>query len=109
MSRRENLLKLIEEQKKKSKNPDKIKIGTIDTFNVGGLESTVPTLHMPIDDLIGGFQKGIIMEVFGEESSGKSTTIGKLIENLVAFKPDYEEPMSVLYVDSEGKMCPLAV
>ena len=102
MGRRENLLELIKAQKASSKNPDKVKIGTIDTFNVGVLESTIPTLHMPIDDLIGGFQRGIILEIFGEESSSKSTTVGKLIENLAAFRPDDEEPLSVCYVDAEA-------
>ena len=106
MGRKENLQEFIKQQKAKSKNPDKIKIGTIDTFNVGGLESTIPTLHMPLDDLVGGFQKGIILECYGEESAGKSSTIGKLIENLVAFRPDDEEQMSVLYVDAEGRVCP---
>ena len=102
MGRKENLQEFIKQQKAKSKNPDKIKIGTIDTFNVGGLESTVPTLHMTLDDLIGGFQRGIIMELYGEESAAKSTTVGKLIENLAAFRPDDEEQLSVLYVDAEG-------
>ena len=106
MGRKENLQEFIKQQKAKSKNPDKIKIGTIDTFNVGGLESTVPTLHMTLDDLIGGFQRGIIMELYGEESAAKSTTIGKLIENLAAFRPDDEEQLSVLYVDAEGRVCP---
>ena len=102
MGRKENLQEFIKQQKAKSKNPDKIKIGTIDTFNVGGLESTIPTLHMTLDDLIGGFQRGIIMELYGEESAAKSTTVGKIIENLSAFRPDDEEQMSVLYVDAEG-------
>ena len=35
-------------------------------------------------------------------SAGKSTTIGKIIENLVAFRPDGEEELSVLYCDCEG-------
>ena len=99
MGRKENLQEFIKQQKAKSKNPDKIKIGTIDTFNVGGLESTIPTLHMPMDDLVGGFQRGIIMEVYGDESAGKSTTIGKVIENLVAFRPDDEAELSILFVD----------
>lgn len=106
MGRKENLQEFIKQQKAKSKNPDKIKIGTIDTFNVGGLESTIPTLHMPLDDLVGGFQRGIIMELYGEESAAKSTTVGKLIENLAAFRPDDEEQLSVLYVDAEGRVCP---
>ena len=106
MGRKENLQEFIKQQKAKSKNPDKIKIGTIDTFNVGGLESTMPTLHMPLDDLVGGFQRGIIMEVYGDESAGKSTTIGKVIENLVAFRPDDEAELSILFIDAEGRMCP---
>lgn len=66
MSRRENMLAYLEEARKDKKN--KVKIGTLDTFNVGGLDSTIPTLHLPYDDLFGGFQKGIIAEVYGEES-----------------------------------------
>ena len=38
--------------------------------------------------------------------AAKSTTVGKLIENLAAFRPDDEEQLSVLYVDAEGRVWP---
>ena len=42
----------------------------------------------------------------GSITAGKSTTIGKVIENLVAFRPDDEAELSILYIDAEGRMCP---
>ena len=34
--------------------------------------------------------------------SGKTSTLGKLIENLVYFRTEEEEELSILYIDSEG-------
>lgn len=68
MSKLENLKKFLEDKKKDKKS--KLKIGRLDQFNVAGLESTIPTLHLPFDDLVGGLQKGTIIEFYGGESSG---------------------------------------
>lgn len=99
MSKLENLKKFLDEKKKDKKS--KLKIGRLEQFNVAGLESTIPTLHLAFDDLVGGLQKGTILEFYGNESSGKTTTIMKLIENIQMTQPDGEE-LGVLFIDCEG-------
>lgn len=104
MSRKERLMKFMEEKKKDKKNT--MKIGKLSDFNVSGLGATTPTLHLPLDAICSGVPKGVIMEFWGDESAGKTTTLGKVLENWkIAHKyndnlKDLEK--SVLYIDSEG-------
>lgn len=102
MSRKENLAKYLESKKKDKKNNKKI--GTLNNFAMASLGATIPTLHLPFDDLVGGLQKGTVVEFFGEESSGKSTTICKILDNL-AMVLDGQEEAGILYIDAEGKSC----
>ncbi|MGL5711140.1 MAG: hypothetical protein ACRCW9_09925 [Cetobacterium sp.] len=68
MSKIQNLKNFLAEKKKDKKS--KLKIGELADFNVAGLSSTIPTLHLAFDDLVGGLQRGTIFEFYGGESSG---------------------------------------
>lgn len=98
MSRHENLKKYLEEKKKDKKF--KKKMGALNSFSMAGLDATIPTLHLPFDDLCGGLQRGTVVEFYGDESSGKTTTICKILDNLVRSKS--EEELGILFIDCEG-------
>jgi recombination protein RecA len=97
-SRRSNLKAYADSKRKDKKN--KIKIGKLSEFDAASLKAMRPTLHLPIDIISGGIPKGVIYEIWGDESAGKTTTIGKILEN---WKIMYGDDMpATLYVDAEN-------
>lgn len=98
LSRLKAMEDLISNEKKRAiKEDDNVNFGHLEDFNTANIFNTEPLGFLALDKLFGGFIPGRMYEIYGQESSGKSTTSLQIIEKLQMVNPD----ISILYIDAE--------
>lgn len=98
ISRLAMMRQLVEEEKKRAiKEKVDIKFGSIRDFKGASVMHVQPTGWLAWDMLVKGYHSGRIFELYGGESSGKTSTLLQLIEKMQIINPDFV----VEYVDAE--------
>ena len=97
-SKRERLLeKLLEEKKIAEKADEALKLGFLEDFNEVKRDNYKITGILGYDLNVGGLKRGSFHVVYGNASSGKTTTTLNLLEGIQMTQPD----AITLYLDSE--------
>ena len=98
LNRLQMMRKLVDEEKKRAiKEKVDIKFGSIYDFKNASVMHVQPTGWLAWDMLVKGYHSGRIFELYGAESSGKTSTLLQLIEKLQIALPNFV----VEYVDAE--------
>lgn len=97
-SKKERLLeKLLEEKKIAEKAEETLKLGFLEDFNEVKRDNYKITGVLGYDLNVGGLKRGAFHVIYGDASTGKTTTILNLLEGIQMTQPD----AITLYLDAE--------